>query len=146
MNDLNMLMTRDLKHLRNEISCYENEDALWTKEAQIANSAGNLALHICGNLKHFVGAVLNHSGYVRDREFEFAGRVNKADLIQNIEETLNAVESYFDSSNSEILDQTYPLKVFGYEMTNFYFLVHLHGHLNYHLGQINYHRRILGVN
>jgi uncharacterized damage-inducible protein DinB len=41
------------------------------------------------------------------------------------------------------LTSQYPLQVLGYPMTTTYFLVHLYGHLNYHLGQVNYLRRLL---
>ena len=50
------LYERDLDKLRTEIASYENEPDLWKTDEGISNSAGNLCLHLTGNLKHFFGA------------------------------------------------------------------------------------------
>lgn len=140
---LKHLFTRDLGRLRSEIQHYANEESLWVTQEGINNSAGNLALHICGNLRHFIGAVLGRSSYVRDRTFEFEGRTSRGGLLAQIDEAMNDVNSFFGQFAEEDLDGFYPVEVFGESMTVFFFLVHLQGHLNYHLGQINYHRRLL---
>ena len=140
---LSALFERDLKVLRKEIESYKNEPTLWVKAGEINNPPGNLALHICGNLKHFIGAILLKNGYERDRKFEFEGTAERQELLNQVDEALSVVTTFFSEVKSERYDEKYPLEVFGHEMTIFYFLVHLHGHLNYHLGQINYHRRIL---
>ena len=48
--------------------------------------------------------------------------------------------------SDEDFAKTYPIEVFGQPMTTGYFLTHLATHLNYHLGQINYHRRLVAGN
>ncbi|MBW8522059.1 DUF1572 domain-containing protein [Chryseobacterium chendengshani] len=144
---LKSLYTRDLNKLKTEIESYQNEEALWKIDKDILNSGGNLCLHLVGNLKHFFGAILGNSGYVRNREEEFSLKnIPKSELIQQVEETLNVVISTLDQLSKEDLAKEYPIEPLGYKMTTEYFLIHLFGHLSYHLGQINYHRRLLDVN
>ncbi|WBX99567.1 DinB family protein [Chryseobacterium gambrini] len=141
---LKSLFLRDLNKLKQEIESYKNETNLWKTEANISNSAGNLTLHIVGNLSHFVGAVLGNSGYVRNRELEFSLKdIPRMELVQQIEKTIETVTITLDRLSDEDLQKQYPLEPLGYRMTTKYFLIHLFGHLSYHLGQINYHRRLL---
>jgi uncharacterized damage-inducible protein DinB len=141
------LYERDLEKLKTEIQGYASESELWKISEGITNSAGNLCLHMCGNLKHFFGAVLANSGYARDRDAEFANKdVSKAELIADIDATRNIVLSTLAELTEEDFDKPYPLEVFGEPMTTGYFLTHLATHFNYHLGQVNYHRRLLATN
>ncbi|WP_426275108.1 DinB family protein [Chryseobacterium sp. S-02] len=141
---LQSLYTRDLNKLKLEIESYQNEESIWKTDKSISNSAGNLCLHLVGNLNHFIGSQLGNSGYIRNRELEFSLKnVPRAKLIEKVEDTLKAVTSTLDTLSSEDLKKDYPLEALGYTMTTEYFLIHLFGHLSYHLGQINYHRRLL---
>lgn len=142
-NELRQLFKRDLDKLRNEVRQYSSEEDLWITEKGISNSAGNLSYHITGNLQYFVGTVLGGTDYQRDREFEFSGKVNRTELLSEIDEAEKVIVKTLKKLTSDDLERPYPLKVFGDEMTTGYFLTHLYGHLNYHLGQINYHRRLL---
>lgn len=138
------LYERDLARLRSEIEQYASEDGLWIVSDGITNSSGNLTLHLVGNLKHFIGAVLGSSGYVRDRDAEFSSKpVGRGVLVTQIDATVEVVKTTLTSLKEEDLAATYPIEVFGSPMTTEFFLIHLHSHLNYHLGQINYHRRLL---
>jgi uncharacterized damage-inducible protein DinB len=138
------LFQRDLEKLKTEITSYKEEKKLWEVTGGIKNSAGNLCLHICGNLQHFIGAVLGNSGYVRNREAEFSRKnVPLKELRSEIDQTTKAVEKILNNIKEVQLGEKFPINVFGYEMTTEYFLIHLATHLNYHLGQINYHRRFL---
>jgi len=140
------LFTRDLNQLKKEIESYQNEEAIWKIDKDILNSAGNLSLHLVGNINHFIGSILGNSGYVRNRELEFSLKnIPKTELILQIEKTIEIVHSSLDQLSEEDLKKEYPIEALGYPMTTEYFLIHLFGHLNYHLGQINYHRRLLGV-
>jgi uncharacterized damage-inducible protein DinB len=141
---LHALLERDLLKLEEEISQYADETLLWKVDNNIRNPAGNLCLHLCGNLQHYIGRILGHSDYVRDRPKEFASRnIPKAMLIQEIRKTREAVSTTLHKLDAVSLEKLYPEEVLGYPMTTAYFLIHLHGHLNYHLGQINYHRRLI---
>jgi len=141
---LTKLFIKDLEKLKTEISSFKVEKNLWKISGEIKNSAGNLCLHLCGNLQHFIGAVLGKSGYVRNRDAEFSKKnIPLKELISEIELTTKVVEKTLNELNEAILTKTYPINLFGYETTTEYFLIFLTTHLNYHLGQINYHRRLL---
>lgn len=136
---------RDLAKLKAEIELYSNEADLWRVDGKIANSAGNLTLHLAGNLRHFFGAILGDTGYVRDRDREFSEvGVSRADLLAGVDQAAADVLATLEKLTADDLARTYPIEVFGHPMTTEFFLVHLATHLNYHLGQINYHRRLLG--
>lgn len=146
IKEIQTVLLRDLQKLRQEIAAYSNEAAVWRTDKNIKNSAGNLCLHLCGNLRHFIGAVLGKTGYVRNREAEFSSKdIPAEELIRQIDETINAVSQTLDKTDDQQLANEYPLVVFDAKMTTGYFLVHLSSHLGYHLGQINYHRRLLDV-
>jgi uncharacterized damage-inducible protein DinB len=141
---LTKFFLQDLEKLKTEISSFKDEKNLWIIAGDIKNSAGNLCLHLCGNLQHFIGAVLGKSGYVRNRDAEFNKKnVPLKELINEIEVTTKVVEKTLNELDESILLKTYPVNLFGYETTTEYFLTFLTTHFNYHLGQINYHRRLL---
>lgn len=141
---IDKLLERDLNKLEEEIKLYKSEEAVWIIDKEIKNSGGNLCLHLCGNLQHFIGAILGKTGYVRNRENEFAAKgISRAKLIAEIQQTKKAVKSTLQGLDSSILETEYSIQVFGHPMTTMYFLIHLTAHLQYHLGQINYHRRLL---
>lgn len=138
------LYERDLDILRAEIEKYDDETTLWKTAGEVSNSAGNLALHLVGNLNHFIGGVLGDSGYIRDRDAEFADKeVSRREILDSIDRTKPILLETIKNLSEEKLAGTYPLEVFGRPMTTEYFLVHLATHFNYHLGQLNYHRRLL---
>ncbi len=137
---------KDLNRLKIEIEAFEVEENLWLKSDGINNSAGNLCLHIIGNLNNYIGAILGNTGYIRNRPLEFTEKITKNNLLEKIEKTQVVVFKTLESLNPDHLERIYPEDVLGYRMTTEYFLIHLLGHLNYHLGQINYHRRILCYN
>lgn len=141
---LSKLFLRDLEKLKTEISSFKDEKNLWKISGDVKNSAGNLCFHICGNLQHFIGAVLGNSGYVRNRDAEFSRKdVPIRELVAEIDLTIKVVQKILLELKGKDLQKTYPINVLGFEMTTEFFLAHLATHLNYHLGQINYHRRLL---
>jgi len=138
------LFNRDLNTLKKELEQYKVEESLWLTPENISNSAGNLCLHLVGNLNHFIGATIGNSGYVRQRELEFSLKdVPRTELIQQVEDTIRVVSTVLEQLPETDLQKEYTHRVFKEPMTTEYFLVHLTMHLAYHLGQINYHRRLL---
>jgi len=143
---LRSLFNRDLNKLKTEIEAYQNEENLWKTDNNIANSAGNLCLHLVGNINNFIGAQLGNTGYIRHRELEFSLKdVPRAELIEKVEATIAMIDYVLPQLSEEDLKKEYPLVVFESKMTTDYFLIHLVAHLDYHLGQINYHRRLLDI-
>lgn len=143
--NLAVLFERDILKVKNEISLYADEKKLWLITPQISNSAGNLCLHLLGNLQHYIGGILGHSGYIRNRPEEFSLKnIPAQEMVHNLERVAALVSKTIRDLPTEILEKEYPEKVFEQPMTVEYFLMHLLAHLNYHLGQINYHRRMIG--
>lgn len=143
---INTLFQRDLDKLKKEISEYANEGLLWIVKEDINNSSGHLTLHICGNLQHYIGEILGNSGYKRDRELEFnAVDISLKHLFSEIESTKKVLDTILPNLTADVLENNYPIEVLGYPMTTEFFILHLSGHLSYHLGQINYHRRLISI-
>ena len=143
---LKILFGRDLARLRSEIELYQDEKKIWYIEKGIANSAGNLCIHLIGNLNTYIGAQLGKTNYIRHRELEFSQKdIPKTELLSKIEETAGIVDRTLSTLTEEELKNEHPVLVFEKKTSIEYLLVHLTTHLTYHLGQINYHRRLLDV-
>lgn len=139
------IFERDLLKLEGEMKLYKDDASVWKTGGEIKNPAGNLCLHLCGNLQHYVGHVLGKTNYKRNRDLEFASKaIPLPDLLAEVQKTRDAVALALRNLDSSVIEKEYPEKVFDYPMTTGYFLIHLAAHLSYHLGQINYHRRLLG--
>ena len=138
------LFDRDLNKLKSEIEHYSDESDLWKKPGGVLNSAGNLCLHLNGNLQHFIGATIGNTGYVRDRDAEFSSTdIPREKMLADIDTMRSVVKSTLAKLTQADLASNYPIEVFGHPMTTGWFLTHLATHLTWHLGQINYHRRML---
>jgi len=141
---LQKIFKRDLEKLKQEIASYRDESNLWKVDKSIPNSAGNLCLHLVGNLNAYIGAEIGKTGYVRNRDLEFSLKnISQVQLVKMIEDTMRVVEDGICKLNENDLEKEYPLIVFKEKTSTGYFLIHLAVHLGYHLGQVNYHRRLL---
>jgi uncharacterized damage-inducible protein DinB len=141
------ILERDLISLRKEIEAYPAEADLWRGAEGITNPGGTLALHLAGNLQHFIGAVLGDTGYVRDRDAEFAERdVPRAEVLRRIDTALVAVKDALAGLGDADLAREYPLPIGKVRVETGDFLIHLATHLAYHLGQVDYHRRMVTRN
>ena len=141
---LKTLFNRDLEKLSQEINAYKNEKNIWLTEDGISNSAGNLCLHLLGNLNTYIGAEIGKTGYIRNRDLEFSMKdVTRQELLEGITKMKEIVQRSLDLMKDNELEQEYSLLVFKEKTSTGYFLVHLAVHLGYHLGQVNYHRRML---
>ncbi len=143
-NTLISLFERDLNKVINELNNYHTESNIWKIEQNISNSAGNLTFHIIGNLNTYIGKEIGNTNYVRNRELEFSQKnVPRLELTNRIAETILMITKSLKVLNIEDLKKEYPILVFSEMTTTEYLLVHLTTHLTYHLGQINYHRRLI---
>lgn len=138
------VLGRELRALGRELDAYPTEADLWRLPPGVPNSAGTLALHAAGNLRHFVGAVLGGDAYVRDRDGEFSRRgVPRAALHAELEAAVEVVGRVVPSLDAAVLAAPFPVPVASRRVRTDEFLVHLATHLAYHLGQVDYHRRIV---
>ena len=141
---LRTLFIRDLNKLKSEIDSYRDENKIWHIEKLISNSAGNLCLHLIGNLSTYVGAQIGNTNYIRNRELEFSNKfVPRTTLTAQIDAVIVMINKTFDLLIDKDLNQEHPYLVFENKTSVEYLLIHLTTHLAYHLGQINYHRRLL---
>lgn len=142
---LKTLFNRDLNRLKSEIDSYQDENKIWHIEKSISNSAGNLCLHLIGNLNTYIGAQIGNTNYIRNRELEFSDKfVPKTALIDQIDATITVINNTLNQLTDEDFKQEHPYLVFENKTSVAYLLIHLTTHLTYHLGQINYHRRLIG--
>lgn len=139
-----ILLKRDLQAFASELKLFSDESAIWKTLPGVSNSAGNLTLHVCGNLQHFIGAVLGNTGYVRNRPAEFESRdLPLTDVLAEVEKTVGVLETVLPGLSAETLSATYPDVLGGLRLPTDLFLLHLSTHLSLHLGQVGYLRRIL---
>lgn len=141
------VLTRELRAFRRELEAYPDEASVWRTVPGLPNTGGTLALHVAGNLQHFLGAVLGRDGYKRDRDSEFARRdVPRSELIAGIDAAIRSVERTLPSLSDAALAPPYPEPIAKRALGTELFLVHLATHLSYHLGQLDYHRRAVTGN
>jgi uncharacterized damage-inducible protein DinB len=144
LETLKNLFNRDLNRLKKEIESYTSEEKIWIIDKQIANSSGNLCLHIAGNLNTYIGKELGGINYIRNRDQEFSLRnIPRSELVDKITGTIAMVDQVLSQLDESELSKEYPLFVLDTRTSTEYMLVHLATHLAYHLGQVNYHRRLL---
>ncbi|MDQ6717495.1 MAG: DinB family protein [Gemmatimonadota bacterium] len=138
------VLLREIESVRSSIEAYPSDESLWAPVPGITNTGGTLALHIAGNLRHFLGNFLGGVPFTRDREAEFSNRsATRADLVALIEETRKAIAASIPKLSNVVLARPFPLQIVGRTVGTADFVVHLASHLAYHLGQMDYHRRIV---
>jgi hypothetical protein len=138
------LYERDIRKLIEEVNLFKNEEDLWRTQGSVKNSAGNLALHIIGGLNHLIGATLAQTGYVRDRDQEFIRKgVERKDLLAHLEKLIPMINTTLNALTEKQMGAEYPIFFDKPKTSTSYVLTQLLLHLNYHLGQVNYLRRIL---
>jgi hypothetical protein len=141
---IHKLLRRELAAVRRSVEAYPDERLLWAERPGLPNTGGNLALHLAGNLQHFFGAVLGATGYVRDRDSEFSRRnVPRAEVLRELDAAAVAIDAGMSALSADKLARPYPEQVGGRTIQTQEFVVHLLSHLAYHLGQLDYHRRVV---
>ena len=142
-DDLRVVMARDLRAVAREVAAYPSDEALYRAVPGVTNAGGTLALHLAGNVQHFIGKVLGGSAYARDRDAEFNRRdLSRASVVAEIERAIAAVEESLPRVTEAQWGTEYPQEVLGRRLGTSRFALHLASHLAYHLGQLDYHRRM----
>jgi len=142
--ELASLFRRDLAKLIHHIESFPDDESLWQVLPGVSNAAGNLALHIQGNLREYVGRQLGQLSYVRNRPLEFSAQgLSRQEICAQLTELMHSIPFVIGNLSEEQLEMEYPEVVLEAATSTREFLIHLYGHLNWHLGQVNYLRRIL---
>ena len=135
---------RDIRKLIEEVNLFKNEEDLWRITGSVKNSCGNLVLHVIGGMNYLIGTTLAHTKYVRNREQEFIQKnVKRTELISQLEALIIIINRTLSALTAEQMEAEYPIFFDKAKTSVTYVLVQLLAHLNYHLGQVNYLRRIL---
>ena len=141
--DVGRMLKRELESFRREIELFPDESSLWVVVPGITNSAGTLALHVAGNLRYFVGAVLGGSGYARNRGAEFSLRgLTRAEFVAELKRAEHEIELGIAVLNDDALALPFPVALHGVTIPTLRFLIALEAHAAFHLGQAGYLRRI----
>jgi hypothetical protein len=141
------ILIRELHTLRREVEAYPDEEMPWATRDGLPNTGGNLVLHLCGGLRHFIGAVIGKSGYVRDRPREFSATgLKRVELLAEISEAESVVATVIPALTDADLGAPFPEPLGGVTAETGDFLLHLCMHVGYHLGQVDYHRRVVTGN
>lgn len=144
IDTLKELFLRDLRRVKKQLNRYQDDSALWDVTGEVSNSGGNLCLHLAGNIKTYIGNGLASTAYERDREWEFSAKnVDKQTLHRHIDEAMELVQKGFEQLSTEDMTKDFPMLIWEEPRPMEFTLLHLYSHLNYHLGQIDYHRRVL---
>jgi DinB superfamily len=142
--DFSLSLVRELEGVKRELALFKDDASVWNTIPGITNSAGNLALHLAGNLQYFIGAVLGRTGYVRNRELEFGRKSgSRAEIYAELDAAIAVVGKVLPSISDAVLDQEFPEAVMGSKFRTGTFLVHLVAHAGFHLGQAGYLRRVV---
>jgi uncharacterized damage-inducible protein DinB len=142
-NSMISMYKRAFGSLRKEIEAYPDDSSLWQVSHGVNNSAGNLCLHLEGSLNHFIGNILGKTGYVRNRDAEFTIKgLSKSELLNRIQDTEQMIEKVLTQLTDNEWQAEFPVDFAGKENAEFY-IIYFCGHIQYHMGQINYLRRIL---
>ena len=144
MEDFKQLFLKYLNQLKDEIDAYKNESDIWKLAGDTKNTPGNLCLHVCGNLKHNIGAIIGKTGYVRNRDAEFSRKnVPKNELINEVDSTIDMISPVIDKLTDDDMKVEFPSDTFSQGGSVVLILLRVASHMGYHLGQINYHRRLI---
>ena len=146
-SELSALYARDLTRLIQELNAFPDTASLWKTAPGVSNAAGTLALHLEGGLRHFIGFRIGKIEYKRDRPLEFSARgVELKELIARLEAVKASIPAVIAALTDAELDAIDPSNGTDKPMTTRQWLIHLYGHLNYHLGQVDYLRRVVTGN
>jgi hypothetical protein len=147
LDELRTFLLRDIAGIERELELYPDDKSVWVNVTGLPNSAGNLILHVSGSLQHFFGATLGNTGYLRNREAEFAKRdVPRTELRKELAGARHGVLSAFENLTEIRLEQPFPARITDTELSTRLTILQLITHVSYHLGQLDYHRRMVTGN
>ncbi|MCB9496222.1 MAG: DUF1572 family protein [Fibrobacteria bacterium] len=146
IDHLRALLLRDLDAFSREIAAFPDDTSPWERVPGFPNSAGNLALHVAGNLLHFIGSQLGGTDYHRDRDLEFRrDSGTRGEILEDLGKARSIVDTILPRLDEQKIQAPYPLPFEGQTLTTGAFLLRLGVHLGYHLGQASVIRRTLAA-
>ena len=120
-----------------------NYDQIWTRHADNVNSIGNLVLHLCGNVRQWIGFGIGDLPDQRDRDSEFAakGGLQPADLLARSRKTVSdAIDIIGNFDGARLLEKVI---IQNMEVTRLEAIYQVVEHFAQHTGQIIFVTKML---
>jgi hypothetical protein len=113
-----------------------SEREIWWRPNAVSNSAGNLVLHLSGNVRQWIVSGLGDAQDHRDRDREFTerGPIPRRVLIPLIRKTVDEACSVLDRLSENSLIRIHSIQ--GFRVPGMYAVSQVVGHFAYHTGQI----------
>lgn len=125
--------------------CLEDlsEEEVWQKPNSSSNSVANLILHLCGNITQYIISSLGQQPDQRQRnaEFEAQGGLNKAELINQLQATVEKANEIIAQQRPESLLKVRSVQ--GFQFSGIGIIMHVVEHYSYHTGQIAFWTKYL---
>jgi len=116
------------------------DEQFWRKPFPFGNSFGHLVLHLTGNLNYYIGAEIAGTGYVRDRDREFAepDRPPKAAVMKRFDEAVAVVLRALAAQSEADWSKPYTAVREEDAHDRFNLFLRCATHLHHHVGQMVY--------
>ena len=120
-----------------------SDDQIWWRPNESSNSIGNLILHLCGNVRQWIGTGLGAQPDHRKRQSEFDERriLSREALLQELMSVMTMAKDIISQVSEADLLTERPVQTF--QETGLSILIHVTEHFSYHTGQIAYITKML---
>ena len=120
-----------------------NHDQIWTRNTQNVNSVGNLVLHLCGNVRQWIGFGVGDLADQRDRDSEFAARggLEPGQLIDRLKSAVSQAAGIISNFDQARLMEKVTIQ--NYDVTKMEAIYHVVEHFSQHTGQIMFITKML---
>jgi uncharacterized damage-inducible protein DinB len=115
-----------------------SEEEIWWRPNSASNSAGNLVLHLCGNVRQWIISGLGGEEDKRERDREFAEQrpIPRQVLATRLRRTVRDACRVLERLSEDSLSRKYEIQ--GFHVTGLDAAFHVTEHFGYHTGQIIY--------
>ncbi|MDP4263868.1 MAG: DinB family protein [Bacteroidota bacterium] len=123
-----------------------SEEQVWQRPNEASNSAGNILLHLCGNMRQYIISALGNQPDTRERDKEFStnGGYSKEDLQNKLVSTVSEVKNIISAVDENKLMKVHSVQGFNYSGAGI--IVHVTEHYSYHTGQVVFWTKLLTGN
>jgi len=115
-----------------------SEKEIWWRPNEASNAAGNIVLHLCGNVRQWIISGLGGAPDLRERDREFSerGPVPRRVLISQLKRTVKKACQTIDRVSPKNLSRQFEIQ--GFRVSGLLAIAHVYEHFAYHTGQIIY--------
>jgi uncharacterized damage-inducible protein DinB len=120
-----------------------SDEQIWLRSGENSNAAGNLCLHLAGNVRQWIihGVGGKPDIRVRAREFQARGGVSRAELLERLRSTVEEACGVIEACEPAGLLRT--VRPQNYDVTVLEAIYHVVEHFAQHTGQILYATKAL---